>query len=59
MIRIIRMIFKVIGYVILNSLVGLLVSVLAYILTGNIKISILMFMVMFLGGLFLRKKGER
>ena len=54
MIRMIKMIFKFIHYLILNTFVGLIVSVLAYVVTGNIKISIFMFVVMLVGGLFVK-----
>ena len=52
MIGLIKGIFKILHYLILNTFVGLIVSVLAYVVTGNIKISIFMFVVMLLGGLF-------
>lgn len=51
-IRIIKAIFKIIHYLILNLIIGLIVSVSAYVLTGNIKISILLFLIFFVGGLF-------
>lgn len=54
MIRIIKMIFKIIHYLILNTFIGLIVSVLAYVVTGNIKISIFMFVVMLVSGLFVK-----
>ena len=52
MIRMIKMIFKFIHYLILNSIVGLVMSLLAYILIGNVKFSILLFLMFFVGGLF-------
>ena len=52
MIGLIKGIFKIIHYLILNTFVGLIVSVLTYVVTGNIKISIFMFVVMLVGGLF-------
>lgn len=52
MIRMIKMIFKFIHYLILNSIVGLVMSLLAYVLIGNIKFSILLFLMFFVGGLF-------
>ena len=52
MIRMIKMIFKFIHYMILNSIVGLVMSLLAYVLIGNVKFSILLFLMFFVGGLF-------
>ena len=52
MIGIIRGIFKIIHYLILNSIVGLVMSLLAYVLIGNVKFSILLFLMFFVGGLF-------
>ena len=52
MIRMIKMIFKIIHFLILNTFVGLIVSVLTYVVTGNIKISIFMFILMLAGGVF-------
>ena len=53
MISIIKMIFKIIHFLILNTFVGLIVSVLVYVVTGNIKISIFVCVVMLAGGVFL------
>ncbi len=52
MIRIIKMIFKFIHYLILNSIVGLVMAQFAYVLIGNVKFSILLFLMFFVGGLF-------
>ena len=52
MIRMIKMIFKVIHYLIVNSIVGLVVALASYVLIGNVKISILLFMMFMVGGLF-------
>ena len=52
MMGIIRGIFKVIHYLILNSILGLFMSLLAYVLIGNVKFSILLFLMFFVGGLF-------
>lgn len=52
MIGLIKGMFKIIHYVILNSIVGLVVSLFAYVLIGDIKFSILLFLMFFVGGLF-------
>ena len=52
MMGIIRGIFKIIQYLILNSILGLFMSLLAYVLIGNVKFSILLFLMFFVGGLF-------
>ena len=52
MIGLIKGMFKIIHFVILNSIVGLVMSLLAYILIGNVKFSILLFLMFFVGGLF-------
>ena len=52
MIGLIKGMFKIIHFVILNSIVGLVVSLLAYILIGNVKFSILLFLMFFVGDLF-------
>lgn len=49
--KIVKMIFKIIKYLILNSILGLVVSVLFYVLLGSVKFSIMIFMVFFIGGL--------
>ena len=49
--KIFKMIFKIIKYLILNSILGLAVSVLFYVLLGSVKFSIMIFMVFFIGGL--------
>ena len=52
MIRMIKMIFKIIHYLILNSIVGLFLSMAAYVVTGSVKFSILVFVMIFVAGLF-------
>lgn len=52
MMGITRGIFKIIHYLILNSILGLFMSLLAYVLIGNVKFSILLFLMFFVGGLF-------
>lgn len=52
MIRIIKMIFKFIHYLILNSIVGLFLSMVAYVVTGSVKFSVLVFVIIFVAGLF-------
>lgn len=52
MIRMIKMIFKIIHYLILNSIVGVFLSMVAYVVTGSVKFSILVFVVIFVAGLF-------
>lgn len=52
MMGIIRGIFKIIHYLILNSILELFMSLLAYVLIGNVKFSILLFLMFFVGGLF-------
>ena len=49
--KIVKMIFKIIKYLILNSILGLVVSVLFYVLLGSVNFSIIIFMVFFIGGL--------
>lgn len=49
--KIVKMIFKIIKYLILNSILGLVISVLFYVLLGSVKFSIMIFMVFFIGGL--------
>lgn len=51
MVKIVKLIFEIIKYLILNSILGLVVSVLFYVLLGSVKFSIMMFMVFFIGGL--------
>ena len=58
MIRMVKMIFKIIQYLILNSIVGLVVSLASYVLIGNVKFSILLFLIFFVGGLFVEWKGR-
>lgn len=52
MIRFIKGIFKIIHYVILNSVVGLFLSLVAYVVTGSVKFSVLVFVMIFVAGLF-------
>lgn len=52
MIRIIKIIFRIIQYLILNSIVGLFLSLVAYVVTGSVKFSILVFVMIFVAGLF-------
>ena len=52
MIKIIKMIFKFIHYLILNSIVGLFLSTVAYVVTGSVKFSVLVFVIIFVAGLF-------
>lgn len=52
MIGFIKGIFKIIHYVILNSIVGLFLSLVAYVVTGSVKFSVLVFVMMFIAGLF-------
>lgn len=52
MIRMIKMIFKIIHYLILNSIVGLFLSMVGYVVTGSVKFSILVFVMIFVAGLF-------
>ena len=52
MIRMVKMIFKIIHYLILNSIVGVFPSMVAYVVTGSVKFSILVFVVIFVAGLF-------
>lgn len=52
MITMIKMIFKIIHYVILNSIVGLFLSMVAYVVTGSVKFSVVVFVMIFVAGLF-------
>lgn len=52
MIGFIKGIFKIIHYVILNSVVGLFLSLVAYVVTGSVKFSVLVFVMIFVAGLF-------
>lgn len=51
MIRIVKAIVKIVGYVILNSILGLALSLFFYVLIGSVKFSILLFSMFFVGGL--------
>lgn len=52
MIGIIKGMFKILHYVILNSIVGLFLSLVAYVVTGSVKFSVLVFVMIFVAGLF-------
>lgn len=52
MIRMVKMIFKFIHYLLVNIIVGLVMALASYVLIGNVKISILLFLIFFVGGLF-------
>lgn len=56
MIGFIKGIFKIIHYVILNSVVGLFLSLVAYVVTGSVKFSVLVFVMIFVAGLFVEGK---
>lgn len=51
MVKIVKLIFEIIKYLILNSILGLAVSVLFYVLIGSVKFSIMIFILFFIGGL--------
>lgn len=48
---IVKTIVKIVGYVILNSILGLALSLFFYVLIGSVKFSILLFSIFFVGGL--------
>ena len=50
MIKMTNMIYKIVLYLILNSIVGLVMSLLAYVVIGNVKFSILLYLMYFFGG---------
>lgn len=52
MMGIIRRIFKIIHYLLVNIIVGLVMALVSYVLIGNVKFSILLFVIFFVGGLF-------
>ena len=52
MIGLIKGMFKILHYVILNSIVGLFLSLVAYVVTGSVKFSVLVFVMIFVAGLF-------
>ena len=54
MIRMIKMMFKIIHYLIVSSIVGLVVALASYVLIGNVKFSILLFLMFLVGGLFVK-----
>ena len=57
MIRMVKMIFKIIHYLFVNIIVGLVMGLFAYVLIGNVKFSILLFLMFLVGGLFVEGKG--
>lgn len=57
MIRIVKMIFKIIHYLLANIIVGLVMALASYVLIGNVKFSILLFLMFLVGGLFVEGKG--
>ena len=57
MIRMVKMIFKIIHYLFVNIIVGLVMALFAYVLIGNVKFSILLFLMFLVGGLFVGGKG--
>ena len=52
MMGIIRRIFKIIHYLLVNIIVGLVMALASYVLIGHVKFSILLFVIFFVGGLF-------
>lgn len=52
MIGLIKGMFKILHYVILNSIVGLFLSMVAYVVTGSVKFSVVVFVMIFVAGLF-------
>jgi len=52
MIRMVKMIFKIIHYSLVNIIVGLVMALASYVLIGNVKFSILLFLIFLVGGLF-------
>lgn len=52
MIRMVKMIFKIIHYLLVNIIVGLVMALASYVLIGSVKFSILLFLIFFVGGLF-------
>ena len=57
MIRMVKMIFKIIHYLLVNIIVGLVMALASYVLIGNVKFSILLFLIFLVGGLFVEGKG--
>ena len=57
MIRMVKMIFKIIHYLLVNIIVGLVMALASYVLIGNVKFSILLFLMFLVGGLFVEGKG--
>lgn len=51
MIKIIKIVFKIIQYLVLNSIVGLFLSMVAYVVTGSVKFSVVVFVMIFVAGL--------
>ena len=56
MIRMVKMIFKIIHYLLVNIIVGLVMALALYVLIGNVKFSILLFLMFLVGGLFVEGK---
>ncbi len=52
MIGLIKGMFKIIHYLIVNIIVGLVMALASYVVIGNVKFSILLFLMFFVGGLF-------
>lgn len=44
------MLYKSVHYLILNSIVGLVMSLLAYVVVGNVEFPILLYLMYFVGG---------
>ena len=57
MIGLIKGLFKIIHYLLVNIIVGLVMALFAYVLIGNVKFSILLFLMFLVGGLFVEGKG--
>jgi len=52
MIRMVKMVFKIIQYLVLNSILGLFLSMVAYVVTGSVKFSVVVFVMIFVADLF-------
>lgn len=52
MIGFIKGLFKIIHYLIVNIIVGLVMALASYVVIGNVKFSILLFLMFLVGGLF-------
>lgn len=53
MIKMVKMIFKIIHYLLVNIIIGLVMALFAYVLIGNVKFSILLFLMFLVGGVFI------